>query len=125
MCTEVNTPQTKHTNINLHLLDLLPLFHKGDNWDSPFTFLNTKVHLERGLFNKGKSLFPEGANSFLFRIDSILAGRQNHFDRFASPESVSIPLKNVILYKLASEHMLTVSLHLYTVNVLKFSMFFS
>ena len=46
----------------------------------------------QNLFQKGstineKNLLQRGANSFLFKVDPLLEGRQNNLDRFASPEN--------------------------------------
>ena len=48
------------------------------------------VPSEKGSSLKGKNLLQLGANSFLLRVDPFSKGRQNKFDRVASPESACI-----------------------------------
>ena len=74
--------------VNGYTCRISAISDKGDNFsDFLLAFLNTNLFL-KGVFSK------RGANFFPFRVDPFTEGGINTFERVASLESVSIPLKN-------------------------------
>ena len=52
----------------------------------------TVSHFGKRFYSERKDLL-KGTNFFRFREESFSEGSQNKYDRVASPESVSVPLK--------------------------------
>ena len=74
------------------------IFSKRDHFCKfLFLYLEDKIFPKKGLLLKERIRSDERANSFLYEMTSICTGGNNGNDRVASPESVSIHLKNQIL----------------------------
>ena len=53
-------------------------------------------HSEKRVYFKRKEFAPLGSKFFPFRVHRFTEGRQNHYNRVATLESVSIPLNESI-----------------------------
>ena len=50
---------------------------------------------QKGVYSRRKEFAPMGSKFFPSRIDPFSEGRQNNFDKVASPESISLTLKYI------------------------------
>ena len=78
---------------------LFAIFTIGDNF-CDFLFVHCmKFPFWKGVNSIRKEFAPRGSKFFPLRVDHFSEGDKNKLDRVASPESVSIPLKNIITLK--------------------------
>ena len=87
------------------------IFYKGDNFcDSLSALLLIKFYLKMGTLLKERNS-SQGSQFFPFRGDLFSEGRQNYFDRVASPKRVSIPLKREICIFRDALHKVSITEH--------------